>query len=292
MASRAAPITQPARSSRCSPSRGRSLTRRLQDRGLAACRFDELSYDVLHNQIIASTARRLVTLPELDDKIRDGLIRLSRTLGEVSTIPIRAATFAQLQLHGRLGRYRLPIHVCELIHAQLVVDETTGELHFRDYVEDDKRMARLFEAFVRNFYDRELSGWSVKSDMIQWNLKAITPGAAQYLPHMLTDITLRGEGRTVIIDTKFYIEAFVARFDAADKLRPGHLYQMTAYLRNIASRGGSDATAVGILLYPEVHPIPTLQYEYGQHRLTAAGIDLTQDWRAIHARLLELVETA
>lgn len=268
------------------------VARRLQDRGLAACRFDELSHDVLHNQIIASTARRLVALPDLDDKIRDGLISLSRTLGEVSTIQVRAATFAQLQLHGRLGRYRLPIHVCELIHAQLVVDETTGKLHFRDYVEDDKQMARLFEAFVRNFYDRELAGWSVKSDAIQWELKAITPGAAQYLPRMLTDISLRGEGRTVIIDTKFYVEAFVARFDAADKLRPGHLYQMTAYLRNIAARGGSDATAAGVLLYPEVRTIPTLQYEYGPHRLTAAGIDLSQDWRAIHDRLLDLVATA
>jgi len=267
------------------------VARRLQDRGLAACRFDELSHDVLHNQIIASTARRLVTLPDLDDKIRDGLISLSRTLGEISTIQIRTATFAQLQLHGRLGRYRLPIHVCELIHAQLVVDETTGELHFRDYVEDDKRMARLFEAFVRNFYGRELPGWSVKRDAIQWELKAITPGAAQYLPHMFTDISLRGAGRTVIIDTKFYVEAFVARFDA-DKLRSGHLYQMTAYLRNIASRGGSDATAAGVLLYPEVRPIPMLQYEYGPHRLTAAGIDLTQDWRAIHERLLDLVATA
>jgi 5-methylcytosine-specific restriction enzyme subunit McrC len=265
--------------------------RRLTDRGLAACRFDELSPDVLHNQIIASTARRLVNLPGLDRKIRDGLISLARTLGEISSIPIRAATFTQLQLHGHLGRYRLPIHICELLHAQLVVDEATGDLRFRDYVEDDKRMARLFEAFVRNFYTRELAGWSVKSDAIQWQLKAITPGAAQYLPNMFTDISLRGEGRTVIIDTKFYVDAFVARFDV-DKLRPGHLYQMTAYLRNIAARGGSDATAAGILLYPEVQPIPMLQYEYGPHRLTAAGIDLTQDWRVIHSRLVDLIAAA
>src|SRR5205807_2522969 len=106
------------------------------------CQFDELSHDVLHNQIIASTARRLVTLPGLDGDIRDGLISISRTLGEVSTIPIRSATFTQLQLHGRLNRYRLPTEVCRLIHDQLVVDEATGEIRFRDYVEDEKRMAR------------------------------------------------------------------------------------------------------------------------------------------------------
>jgi 5-methylcytosine-specific restriction enzyme subunit McrC len=153
-------------------------------------------------------------------------------------------------------------------------------------------MARLFEAFVRNFFDRELPDWSVRSDEIKWELKPVTPGAARYLPNMYTDISLRGAGRTVIIDTKFYLEALVARFDATDKLRSEHLYQMTAYLRNIESKGGSDATAAGILLYPEVHPIPTLRYEYGPHRLTAAGVDLTQDWRAIHDRLLDLVATA
>jgi len=285
-------VTEEVRSPRGRLDVPQMVARRLQDRGLAACRFDVLTHDVLHNQIIASTARRLITLADLDDKIRDGLINLSRTLGEISTIPIRAALFTQLQLYGRLGRYRLPIHVCELLHAQLVVDEATGELHFRDYVEDDKRMARLFEAFVRNFYERELPGWSVKRDTIHWELEALAPGAAEYLPRMNTDISLRGPGRTVIIDTKFYAKALVSYRGGADKLRPGHLYQMTAYLRNIASRGGSDATAAGVLLYPEVQPIPTLQYTYGANRLTAAGIDLTQDWRLIHDRLLDLVATA
>jgi hypothetical protein len=54
-------------------------------------------------------------------------------------------------------------------------------------------------------------------------------------------------------------------------------------------RTGPDASAAGVLLYPEVHPLPTLQYQYGPHRLTATGVDLTQDWRAIHQRLLEIV---
>jgi len=267
------------------------ISRRLEDRGVAACRFDELSHDVLHNQILVSTARRLATLQGLDSDIRDGLISISRMLGEVSTIPIRASTFTQLQLHGRLNRYRLPTEVCRLIHEQLVVDETAGEIRFRDYVEDEKPMARLFQAFVRNFYDRELNGWSVKSDVIHWELEPLSPGAAQYLPQMQTDISLRSAGRTVIIDTKFYVAAFASRFDV-DKLRPGHLYQMTAYLRNIAARGGSDASASGVLLYPEVDPIPTLQYTYGAHRLTATGIDLTQDWKTIHLRLIDLVTSA
>jgi 5-methylcytosine-specific restriction enzyme subunit McrC len=227
----------------------------------------------------------------LASDLRDGLIGTARTLGEVSTIPLGASTFAQVHLHGRLSGYRMPIHVCELVHSLLYIDEATGETRFRDFVEDDKRMATLFEAFVRNFYRRELRGWNVKRDEIRWDLIPISPGAGQYLPVMATDISLRGLGRTVIVETKFYVDAFTSRYET-EKLRPGHLYQLTAYLRNLALNGGSDAEAAGVLLYPEVRPLPTLRYDYGRHRVVATGIDLTLDWRAIHHRLLEIVATA
>jgi len=269
----------------------RMIARQLEPIGLAACRFDELAHDVLQNQIIATTARRLVKLRKLGRDLRDDMIAIDRTLADVATIPLRSATFTQLHLQGQLRRYRLPLHVCELIHDQLVVDETSGEIQFRDFVEDPKKMPTMFEQFVRNFFRRELQGWAVKRDDIMWNLQPLSPGAADYLPKMQTDASLRGQGRTVIVETKFYAEAFTSRFES-EKLRPGHLYQLTAYLRNIASRGGSDATASGVLLYPEVKRIPTLEYMADGHRLTATGVDLTTDWRAIHKRLIDIVASA
>lgn len=271
----------------------RTLSRQLEPLGRAACSFDELGHDVLHNQLLATTARRLARLPQLHHDLRDAMIAIDRTLADVSSVAIRASTFAQLQLHGRLRRYRLPLQVCQLLHDQLMVDEATGEVRFRDYVEDDRRMAILFEEFARNFYRRELDGWNVKRDQIRWDLDPLTPDAAQYLPKMHTDISLRCADRTVIIDTKFYAEAFASRYET-DKLRPSHLYQLSAYLRNLAAaNAGPDATAAGVLLYPEVHgPLPRLQYQYGPHRLTATGVDLAQDWRIIHERLLDIVAHA
>lgn len=271
----------------------RMVARQLAPLGLAACAFDELGHDVLHNQILATTARRLARLPRLTGELHDAMIWIGRTLADVSTIPLRASTFTQVQLHGRLRRYRLPLQVCRLVHDQLIVDEATGDVRFLDYIEDKRRMPILFEKFVRNFYRRELRGWSDSRDRISWDLAPLTPGAAQYLPKMFTDISLRRPGRTVIIDTKFYAEAFASRFDA-DKIHAGHLYQITAYLRNLAAAAaGADATAAGVLLYPVVHdPLPTLQYQLDAHRLTVTGIDLTADWRDIHATLLDLLDKA
>lgn len=269
----------------------RTVTRQLDRVGRVACRYDELGHDVLHNQILATTARRLARLPRLARDLREEMIAVGRTLADVSTIPLRAATFTQVQLHGRLRRYRLPLHICELVHDQLVVDERTRDVHFRDFVEDPKKMPVLFEQFVRNFYRRELNGWSVKRDDIAWDLVPLTAGASDYLPKMQTDVSLRGEGRTIILDTKFYAEAFTSHYESA-KLRPAHLYQLTAYLRNIAAKGGADASAAGVLLYPEVNAIPSLQYMSEGHRLTATGVDLGADWRVIHERLLQIIATA
>lgn len=271
----------------------RMVARQLERSGRVACRFDELGHDVLQNQILATTARRLLRLPDLARDVREELVAVERALADVSTIALGAATFTQLHLQGRLRRYRLPLHVCELIHDQLVIDEASGAVEFRDFVEDPKKMPVLFERFVRNFYRREAPGWSVRRDDIAWALAPLTPSAAAYLPKMQTDISLRGHGRTVIIETKFYVKALVSRYDdGAEKLRPEHLYQLTAYLRNLAARGGQDRHAAGVLLYPEVTPLPSLQYEADGHRLTATGVDLSQGWRAIHHRLLEIVSAA
>ena len=269
----------------------RTVARQLDRVGRAACHYDELGHDVLHNQILATTARRLARLPRLVRDLREEMIAIDRTLADVSTIPLRAATFMQVQLHGRLRRYRLPLHICELVHDQLIVDERTRDVHFRDFIEDPRKMPILFEQFVRNFYRRELTGWSVKRDDIAWNLVPLTAGASDYLPKMQTDVSLRGAGRTIILDTKFYAEAFTSYYESA-KLRPAHLYQLTAYLRNIAANGGNDTNAAGVLLYPEINPIPSLQYMSEGHRLTATGVDLSADWRAIHERLLTIIAAA
>lgn len=127
----------------------RTVARQLEPLGLAACLFDELEHDVLHNQILAPPARRRARLPQLHKELRAAMVAVDRTLADVSTIPIRSSTFTQIQRHGRLRCYRLPLR-----------------------------------------------------------------------------------------------------------------------------------------------PPPKLQYQYGPHRVTATGVDLAQDWRAIHQRPLEVVETA
>jgi 5-methylcytosine-specific restriction enzyme subunit McrC len=182
------------------------------------------------------------------------------------------------------------MHVCELVYELLDPVEGQGENLFRDFIRDEKRMARLFEDFVFNFYRREQNVYpSVKVDRIDWIAKPEDEASAAFLPEMRTDVTLRSGARTIVIDTKYYREAFSVGL-GGEKIRAEHLYQVFAYLKNLEARGGADAESEGLLLYPAVGAEFDYGYQLTGHRLRACSVSLDHDWRAIRRRLLELVD--
>ena len=105
-----------------------------------------------------------------------------------------------------------------------------------------------------------------------------------------TDITLHYGNRTIIIDTKFYYKTLVTHH-GKEMVRPDHLYQLFAYLKN-ASGDGNAHLFEGMLLYPTVGDGPDLRYELHGHKVSVRTINLDQDWRSIHDDLLSYVKTA
>ena len=110
---------------------------------------------------------------------------------------------------------------------------------------------------------------------------------AAYLPKMQTDVTLRSQDRTIIVDAKFYKSVF-ASFQGSEKIRSGHLYQMFSYLMNCnASNFGPRPE--GLLLYPSSSELLTLDYELCGHKIRIATVDLHVVWHEIEQRLRQLV---
>jgi len=106
---------------------------------------------------------------------------------------------------------------------------------------------------------------------------------------MKTDISLRSASRTIIVDTKFYKDALQTYFDRRS-IRSAHLYQLFAYLKNLEPRGGIDAQAEGILLYPTVDQVLDVRYRVQGHPVAVRTLDLAQDWRNVHAQLLAMID--
>jgi 5-methylcytosine-specific restriction enzyme subunit McrC len=224
-----------------------SIRRALMVRGRLHCRYDELTYDVLHNRLIKSTMEYLLLLRDLDGSLRESLEGLYRKLAEVTSMRLETRAFRRVQLHRNIRFYEFALRVCELVAANLLVDEESGEAQFRDFVRDEKAMARLFEAFVRNFYRREQVRYAVTRERVAWDGQGISSTDASWLPAMQTDAILRSAERTIVLETKYYGEALQRHYDH-EAVRSGHLYQLFAYLRNIEARGDAYQHTEGMLL--------------------------------------------
>lgn len=273
--------------------RGRALVassarRMLGPRGRAVCVVDDLSVDTLENQIILATVTRLIGSPALNDRLREQLTDLNGSLHGISRIRLSRQAFRAVQLHGNNGFYKFLLNVCELILETSLSTEDEGRYRFRDFVRDPSRMAMLFEKFVLNFYRRERRDADVRRERIYWAAGSADDPALQFLPTMQTDISFRTAGRTQIIDAKYYRDSLQTNF-GSETVHSGNLYQMFSYLKNLAARGGQDATAEGMLLYPEVGRSLRLTYELSGHKIRICTIDLAGSWQEIRDELLGLV---
>ncbi|RYU80114.1 5-methylcytosine restriction system specificity protein McrC [Hymenobacter persicinus] len=266
-----------------------SLSRDLLRRGRAVCRYDELGPDTPFNRLLLGTVAELSAVRSLPASLRRELRALRRRF-PAALVP----TPLSLTALRAMRRLRLPgaqaflLNVCELIyHSALPTAEAGGHTRFRDFRRDERLMAQLFEAFVRNFYRHEQRRYRVLSETIAWQAAADSAADLALLPAMITDTTLESAERKIILDTKYYAAALRPRYDQQKLISP-HLYQLYAYLQNQPTQPGQQLQ--GILLYPAAAQAVDVRYTLGPHPVRVVTLDLNQPWPGIAAALLALIE--
>lgn len=251
------------------------------------CSYDEFDYNILHNQILKTTLRKLLRTNNIDTNIRDELHKVYIKLPPISEIVVRKFHFKQIKLHRNNYHYDFILKVCQIINENLFINESDGNYKFKDFIRDEKAMAYLFQEFVKNFYKIE-TDYRVKGDTIVWQFTSERQDDIEMLPVMLTDISLYSNDRKIIIDTKYYKEAFKTRFDK-QRLDPNNLYQLFAYLKNQENEEDITKRCEGILLYPSVNNDFEYSFQYENHKIRVMSINLNQDWKRIRTDLLEIV---
>src|ERR1035437_5890772 len=63
------------------------------------CEFDELSYNVLHNQILKATMRRLIRAQDSATESTEGLAQLYRRFSDIEDIELTGRIFGRVQLY-------------------------------------------------------------------------------------------------------------------------------------------------------------------------------------------------
>ena len=266
---------------------GDSIKRFTWQRGQMACEFDELNYDIVHNQILKTSLSLLARSGKLSADSRSRIRNSDLLFREISKIQLTGGIFQRVQYHSNIQHYRFLLGICELIYNATLPLEGEGRHRFRDFLRDKKRMPALFEEFVRNFYKQHAKEYQVGAKIISWNANAEAQ-RSPFLPQMRTDVTLESEKRKIILDCKFY-ENTLGGGQYDEKFYSGHLYQLLAYLRNQSIQPGWKDVE-GVLLYPAVSREICFDGMLEGHRVRVLTINLDQPWQSIHANLMDILQ--
>jgi 5-methylcytosine-specific restriction enzyme subunit McrC len=89
-------------------------------RGAVICDYDQLTVDVMHNQIVKTTALTLSQVANLSPSNAHELRRLGRRMGDISAIRINTRQFGRVQFARNTWQYVPLLRLCEMIHHALL----------------------------------------------------------------------------------------------------------------------------------------------------------------------------
>lgn len=272
--------------------------RQLLDRGMVACRYDELTPDTPRNRFVRAAleaiARRLPRRQALTHRCRSlaGAMKAQGVSGEP---PTRAQISAD-----RFGRHdavdRLMVAAAKLAFDLALPSEAAGANVLTLPDREATWVRRLFERAVGGLYEVVLGprGWRVRRGaVLGWEISSKTAGIDRILPSMRTDIVLDHPacGRRIVIDTKF-TTMVTSGWYREETLRSGYVYQIYAYLRSQVGRGDPLADAAsGLLLHPSIGQRMDETVIIQGHAIRFATVDLTAAPAEIRAQLLRYSES-
>lgn len=268
----------------------------LLDRGMVACRFDELTIDTPRNRFVRAALEaisRIVQRQDIAHRCRS-LAGGMKALGVSGEPPTRAQMSTdRFGLHD--ADDRLMVAAAKLAFELTMPTEVSGLNVLTLPDREATWVRRLFERAIGGFYDVVLSpkGWQVKcGGTLGWQISQKTPGIDNILPTMRTDVVLDHPitGRRIVIDTKF-TSIVTNGWYREETLRSGYVYQIYAYLRSQVGRGDALADfASGLLLHPAIGQMVDETVVIQGHPIRFATVDLTATPAGIREQLLRFCE--
>lgn len=273
--------------------------------GRMYCQFDELSSNILVNQIIYSTLRDSLKIKELSERNGSRALLTLRRMPHLKRIRLSDNVFNSIHLHRNNTYYQFAINICRLLNRSFLPNNSdTGKGVFTDLMDDEHTMNRIFEKFLMNFYKQECHQDYPKigRSHIRFQLTPLgmtfsksTDEAYSLLPVMETDVTLYNprNKKKIILDAKYYKETLVAKYGEGRKIRREHLSQILTYVMNQEKEGISQTKETkGILVYPTIDTELDVSYVYKdtKHIIRVSTVNLNQDWQMIEKRLKEIIQ--
>lgn len=241
------------------------------------CTYDEFSIDTKMNRVLKSTMELLLKAdirPQCKTDLRKSLLYFK----DVGSLDV-----TKVDWHFNFNRnnqsYQMLMAICHMVVKNLLLTTEAGLNNFRKFF-DEQQMSRLYEKFLLGFYSRHYPQLNARAAQISW---VLDDGNTFLLPKMKTDVTLSYQDHTLIIDAKYYQNPLSHHQDATT-LRSNHLYQIFAYVKNMAA---SSSKVSGMLLYAQPHDSQELNQSYMMqgNQISVQTIDLNRDFKEISDQL-------
>lgn len=265
----------------------RTIATRSMSRGSLVCEFDEYEPDTPHNQALKSVIILLIRHGDVAGPRKDSLRRLLPYLDAVTPIAPTSIRWDALTYHRANTTYRLLLSVCELVVRGLLPKQDAGTTKLSTWISDDA-MSSLYERFLREYYNVHHPELTPSASAVSWDYDHANALGAEQLPAMRTDLTLRREQRTLIIDAKYYSQSMQAGRWGKATVHSANLYQILTYVKNAdVIRDGSVS---GLLLYArtDASEQPNLDVTIQGNRIIAQTLDLNQPWNHLSAQLEDI----
>lgn len=172
--------------------------------------------------------------------------------------------------------YRMLMNVCYMVITGLILSTDKGEVKLATFL-DDRAMHSLYEKFILEYYRYHHPEYKANPDTIPWD---IDDGMIEFLPAMVTDITLKYGGRTLIIDAKYYAHTMQSQYDV-QSIHSGNLYQVFTYVKNLDKN--NTGNVAGMLLYAKTQEQITPNNKYSNIRIDSSNTRSIKLFRKLKA---------
>ena len=261
----------------------------VQQKKKLACEFDEFSENNIYNQILKTTANKLIQSPNVSSEYKKELRKVMMFFGNVNEINTSAIRWSLLKYQRSNRTYEMLLNICYFVLKGLVQTTEEGSYHMIAF--SDEHMERLYEHFILEYYRYHHPHLNASSRKIDWDLdEGNDEHRIKFLPEMKADITLEHGNKTLIIDAKYYGRSMQQHFDTT-KLHSANLYQIFAYVKNLDAQNTENVS--GMLLYAKTNEsvLPDFDYLIGGNKISAKHLDLNTNFELIKEKLDLIAES-
>lgn len=261
-----------------------TIRNKIQHKQKLFCEYDELSENNLFNQILKTTMQILIRQKTVKQEHKIVLKKNLVFFDNVDAIEPDMIKWEKIRYQKNNQSYRMLMNVCYLVLSGLLLSTDKGEVKLASFLED-RVMYSLYEKFILEYYRYHHPEYKANPDTISWD---IDDGVIEFLPAMVTDITMKYGGRTLIIDAKYYAHTMQNRFDV-QSIHSGNLYQIFTYVKNLDK--DNTGNVAGTLLYAKTQEqiTPNNKYSMGGNTIWVKTLDLNLPFTQITEQLEKIV---